>query len=71
MAFDLISTQVSSSFECDGCGHHASFHAMENETENAISRGLIAERSQSSASPSGKSRRKRLRIDETRVEKGS
>lgn len=26
----------SSSYECDGCNHHASFHSMENKTEDEI-----------------------------------
>jgi hypothetical protein len=28
--------QSSSSYECDGCGHHASFHTMENKAEDEI-----------------------------------
>ena len=65
-------SQVSTSFECDGCSHHASFHAMENEAENAILRRLNAEKSQAAVSSSGSSRRKRLRIEETNsVERGS
>ena len=28
--------QSTSSFECDGCTHHASFHSMENKEEDAI-----------------------------------
>lgn len=28
--------QSASSFECDGCNHHASFHSMENKTEDEI-----------------------------------
>lgn len=32
----LTDGQSSSSYECDGCGHHASFHNMENKTEDEI-----------------------------------
>jgi hypothetical protein len=28
--------QSTSSFECDGCTHHASFHSMENKEEDEI-----------------------------------
>ena len=30
--------QATSSFDCDGCGHHASFHTMENPGEQEIVR---------------------------------
>jgi len=29
---------MATSFECDGCGHHASYHAMENPAEEAIAK---------------------------------
>lgn len=32
----LTSSQSSSSYECDGCNHHASFHNMENKAEDEI-----------------------------------
>jgi len=28
--------KATSSFECDGCGHHASFHKMENRAEDEV-----------------------------------
>lgn len=28
--------QAATSFDCDGCGHHASFHSLENVAEDAI-----------------------------------
>lgn len=28
--------QAATSFECDGCNHHASFHSLENPAEDAI-----------------------------------
>jgi hypothetical protein len=31
----LTLIQMASSFECDGCRHHASFHKMENTTDDA------------------------------------
>ncbi|RMZ74440.1 hypothetical protein GMOD_00003480 [Pyrenophora seminiperda CCB06] len=36
------STQASS-YECDGCGHHASFHSMENKAEDEIRKRWEAE----------------------------
>lgn len=33
---DRASSQAASSFECDGCSHHASFHSLENPAEDAI-----------------------------------
>lgn len=32
----MYSHKAASSFECDGCGHHASFHSLENPAEDAI-----------------------------------
>jgi len=32
----LTSSRSSSSYECDGCNHHASFHNMENKIEDEI-----------------------------------
>ncbi|TKA52030.1 hypothetical protein B0A55_12741, partial [Friedmanniomyces simplex] len=29
---------AATSFECDGCGHHASFHSLENPSEDAVLR---------------------------------
>jgi hypothetical protein len=29
-------TQSASSYDCDGCNHHASFHSMENKVEDEI-----------------------------------
>lgn len=28
--------QAATSFECDGCTHHASFHSLENPAEDAV-----------------------------------
>ncbi|KAF2840242.1 hypothetical protein M501DRAFT_952394, partial [Patellaria atrata CBS 101060] len=36
LRFMLHPLKVSTSFECDGCGHHASFHSMENKNEDEI-----------------------------------
>lgn len=33
---DHLLLQAATSFECDGCAHHASYHSMENPQEDAI-----------------------------------
>ncbi|KAF2003660.1 hypothetical protein P154DRAFT_617564 [Amniculicola lignicola CBS 123094] len=38
LRFMLHPLKSSSSYECDGCGHHASFHNMENKVEDEIRR---------------------------------
>ena len=32
----LTGGKAATSFECDGCNHHASFHSLENKDEDAI-----------------------------------
>ncbi|KAK3068200.1 hypothetical protein LTR53_014429 [Teratosphaeriaceae sp. CCFEE 6253] len=32
----LHPVKAATSFECDGCNHHASFHLLENPAENAV-----------------------------------
>ena len=34
LRFMIHPVKAASSFECDGCGHHASFHKMENRVED-------------------------------------
>ncbi|KAM0708288.1 hypothetical protein Q7P35_004939 [Cladosporium inversicolor] len=36
LRFMLHPIKAASSFECDGCSHHASFHSLENPAEDAI-----------------------------------
>ncbi|KAL6712172.1 hypothetical protein ACN47E_000049 [Coniothyrium glycines] len=36
LRFMLHPLKSSSSYECDGCGHHASFHSMENKADDEI-----------------------------------
>ena len=35
--------KAATSFDCDGCGHHASFHRMESREEEEIARRWKAE----------------------------
>ncbi|KAH7082952.1 hypothetical protein BKA63DRAFT_561147 [Paraphoma chrysanthemicola] len=36
LRFMLHPLKSASSYECDGCNHHASFHSMENKSEDEI-----------------------------------
>ncbi|SMY23400.1 unnamed protein product [Zymoseptoria tritici ST99CH_1A5] len=36
LRFMLHPVKAATSFECDGCGHHASYHSMDNPEEDAI-----------------------------------
>ncbi|PSN73435.1 hypothetical protein BS50DRAFT_464974, partial [Corynespora cassiicola Philippines] len=36
LRFMLHPLKSTSSFECDGCNHHASFHSMENKSDEEI-----------------------------------
>ncbi|SLM33565.1 hypothetical protein LPUS_02073 [Lasallia pustulata] len=36
LRFMIHPVKAATSFECDGCGHHASFHKMENRAEDEI-----------------------------------
>ncbi|CAD0112367.1 unnamed protein product [Aureobasidium uvarum] len=54
----------STSFECDGCGHHASYHNLDNPSEDAILAKWSAQEkamtSQQQASSSSRNKRKRI-----------
>lgn len=43
LRFMLHPVKAATSFECDGCNHHASFHSLENPAEDAILRKWEAE----------------------------
>ncbi|KAI9881593.1 MAG: hypothetical protein M1830_000157 [Pleopsidium flavum] len=43
LRFMIHPLKASSSFDCDGCGHHASFHKMENRAEDEVVRRWRAE----------------------------
>ncbi|KAK8207922.1 hypothetical protein M8818_004175 [Zalaria obscura] len=36
LRFMLHPVKAATSFECDGCGHHASYHSLENPAEDAV-----------------------------------
>jgi hypothetical protein len=41
--------KAATSFECDGCSHHASFHSLENPAEDAVIRKWTEQTSDVSA----------------------
>ncbi|OCK81533.1 hypothetical protein K432DRAFT_381237 [Lepidopterella palustris CBS 459.81] len=43
LRFMLHPLKSNSTFDCDGCGHHASFHSMENRAEDEIRKRWEAE----------------------------
>ena len=57
-------TQAATSFECDGCGHHASYHNLDNPSEDAILAKWSAQGKTASSQqqPTASSRNKRKRI---------
>lgn len=59
-----VSLQAATSFECDGCGHHASYHNLDNPSEDAILAKWSAQEKAMTTQqqPSTSSRNKRKRI---------
>lgn len=56
--------QAATSFECDGCNHHASFHSLENEAEDVILKKWSAQEAENDAqSASGASKKRRRIVD--------
>lgn len=49
LRFMLHPVKAATSFECDGCGHHASFHSMENKDEDEVVKRWEAEKSKDEA----------------------
>nr|OQO21465.1 hypothetical protein B0A51_11783 [Rachicladosporium sp. CCFEE 5018] len=66
LRFMLHPIKAASSFECDGCAHHASFHYLENPAEDAVVKKWAAaereakEHQQTIAATGGSKKRKLL-----------
>ncbi|KAF2096576.1 hypothetical protein NA57DRAFT_78181 [Rhizodiscina lignyota] len=61
MRFMLHPLKSATSFDCDGCGHHASFHNMENkDDEEIIKRWETQEQGQNPEKPQKKRRLKEI-----------
>ena len=43
LRFMIHPVKATTSFECDGCGHHASFHKMENTADDEVVKRWRAE----------------------------
>ncbi|KAK4503399.1 hypothetical protein PRZ48_004314 [Zasmidium cellare] len=56
--------RAATSFDCDGCGHHASFHSLENEDEDKVLKKWAENESNNQSQATGGSNRKRRRIAE-------
>ncbi|KEQ85761.1 hypothetical protein M438DRAFT_333710 [Aureobasidium pullulans EXF-150] len=64
LRFMLHPVKAATSFECDGCGHHASYHNLDNPSEDAILAKWSAQEAQTQAAITTTSARnnKRRRI---------
>ncbi|CAD0045969.1 hypothetical protein D6C90_09645 [Aureobasidium pullulans] len=64
LRFMLHPVKAATSFECDGCGHHASYHNLDNPSEDAILAKWSAQEAQTQAATTTTSARnnKRRRI---------
>ncbi|KAI4766018.1 hypothetical protein E4T52_00330 [Aureobasidium sp. EXF-3400] len=65
LRFMLHPVKAATSFECDGCGHHASYHNLDNPSEDAILAKWSAQEKTASTQqqqPTTSSRNKRRRI---------
>ncbi|KAF1808696.1 hypothetical protein P152DRAFT_462261 [Eremomyces bilateralis CBS 781.70] len=64
MRFMIHPLKVATSFECDGCNHHASFHSMENKEEDEIvKRWRVQEADEASQATGNKRKRPRNQIE--------
>ncbi|KAK4626926.1 hypothetical protein CLAFUW4_04236 [Fulvia fulva] len=69
LRFMLHPVKAATSFDCDGCGHHASFHSLENESEDAVLKKWAEQEANSNASQAaGRASKKRRRIAEKPTE---
>ncbi|KAK3054525.1 hypothetical protein LTR09_004254 [Extremus antarcticus] len=54
LRFMLHPVKAATSFECDGCNHHASFHSLENPAEDAVLRKWEAEEAETKNQSKGR-----------------
>ncbi|PVH99577.1 hypothetical protein DM02DRAFT_564457 [Periconia macrospinosa] len=64
LRFMLHPLKSSSSYECDGCAHHASFHSMENKAEDEIRKRWEQEASEKAQRDQEVNKRPRKRLRE-------
>lgn len=58
LRFMLHPVKAATSFDCDGCSHHASFHSLENVAEDAILKRWSNEQESTSSAGASKKRRR-------------
>lgn len=68
----LICNQAATSFECDGCTHHASYHSLENPAEDAVLKKWVEQESEARGSedPRRESKRRKLLTQSATAEHG-
>ena len=68
----LICNQAATSFECDGCTHHASYHSLENPAEDAVLKKWVEQESEARGSedPRRESKRRKLLTQSASAEDG-
>ena len=64
LRFMLHPTKIASSFECDGCGHHASYHAMRSRAEDGAASAAAAAVASRWQRPDGSFDREAYELDE-------
>ncbi|KXS96381.1 hypothetical protein AC578_8447 [Pseudocercospora eumusae] len=70
LRFMLHPVKAATSFDCDGCNHHASFHSLENTAEDAVLKKWSEQEAQDAITDAteGATNRKRRRIAEKPAE---
>ncbi|KAF2468438.1 uncharacterized protein BDR25DRAFT_344186 [Lindgomyces ingoldianus] len=64
LRFMLHPLKSASSYECDGCSHHASFHSMENKAEDEVRKRWENEAREKEERENGLAERPRKRLRE-------
>ncbi|KAH4014864.1 hypothetical protein HBH69_165950 [Parastagonospora nodorum] len=62
LRFMLHPLKSTSSYECDGCAHHASFHSMENKAEDEVRKQWEKEAAEKEEEDSQQRSKKRPRL---------
>ncbi|KAK3698896.1 hypothetical protein LTR37_016773 [Vermiconidia calcicola] len=60
LRFMLHPVKAATSFECDGCNHHASFHSLENPAEDAVIKKWEVVEKEKQATVGASKKRKRI-----------
>ncbi|CZT22253.1 uncharacterized protein RCC_08122 [Ramularia collo-cygni] len=63
LRFMLHPVKAATSFDCDGCGHHASFHSLENLSEDAVLKKWSEQEAANPPTSSGATKKRRRIAD--------